>query len=141
MPDVVKNRLKGWVVLVVEDEPDCLEVATRWLKLAGASVLTAIDGRQALETVAACRPDLILADLSMPVMDGWEMQNELKTNPDVAGIPIIALTAHAMQTVKEQALAAGFVAHIAKPLDPNKFISQVIQIAEGIPGFRYHPGG
>lgn len=129
-----KDQLRGRVVLVVEDEPDGLEVAARLLLLAGATVLTAANGRQGLEIVAARRPDFIVVDLSMPVMDGWEMQCELKGNPDTASIPVIALTAHAMQSIKEQVLAAGFAAYISKPLDPKRFLAQVLQITEDFPG-------
>jgi len=140
MPSLVKDQLREFVVLVVEDEPDSLEVATRWLRLAGATVLSACNGRQGLELVTQHRPDFILADLSMPVMDGWEMQSELRSNPDTAAIPVIALTAHAMQSVRDQVMEAGFVAHISKPLDPNKFIGQVLQIAKDAPGLQRHPG-
>lgn len=139
MPSLVKDQLREFVVLVVEDEPDSLEVATRWLRLAGATVLLACNGRQGLEIATQHRPDFILADLSMPVMDGWEMQSELRNNPDTAAIPVIALTAHAMQSVKDQVMEAGFVAHISKPLDPNKFIGQVLEIAKDAPGLQRHP--
>lgn len=134
MLNLIKDQLKERVVLVVEDEPDSLEIAARLLKLAGATVLTAIDGRQGLAIAAEHRLDLILVDLSMPVMDGWEMQRELKNNPAMAGIPVIALTAHAMQNVKEQVMAAGFAAHISKPFDPRRFVAQVLQITEQFPG-------
>ncbi len=130
MANLIKDQLKGEVVLVVEDEPDGLEVAVRWLKLAGATVLTATNGRHGLEVAAAHKPDFILVDLSMPVMDGWQMQRELRNNSELSGIPVIALTAHAMQSVKEQVMAAGFVAHISKPLDPNRFISQVLKVTQ-----------
>jgi two-component system cell cycle response regulator DivK len=134
MLNLIKGQLKERVVLVVEDEPDSLEIAVRLLTLAGATVLTATNGCQGLEIAAAHKPEFILVDLSMPVMDGWEMQRELRNNPDMANIPVIALTAHAMQNVKEQVMAAGFAAHISKPFDPRRFIAQVLQIAEQFRG-------
>ena len=134
MLNVIKGQLQGRVALVVEDEPDSLEIAARLLKLAGATVLTAANGREGVEVAAAHRPDFILVDLSMPVMDGWEMQCQLKGNPDMTTIPVIALTAHAMQNVKEQVMEAGFAAHISKPFDPRRFVTQVLQITEEFRG-------
>ncbi|MBN1427573.1 MAG: response regulator [Anaerolineae bacterium] len=131
MPDFLDAQMRGWLILLVDDEPDSLEVAARWLKLAGASVLTANDGKLGLEVAMTQRPDLILTDLSMPVMDGWEMQQALKHNPMTACIPVIALTAHALPNIRDQVLSAGFAAHIAKPFEPRKFISEVLQIVQG----------
>ncbi|MBN1310229.1 MAG: response regulator [Anaerolineae bacterium] len=131
MPDRFDGRLEGWLVLLVDDEPDSLEVVTRWLKLAGATVLTACDGKAGLEIAVKHRPDFILADLSMPVMDGWEMQYKLKNNPEMACIPVIALTAHALQYVEDRVVAAGFAAHIAKPFKPEELISEVLRVVRG----------
>jgi CheY-like chemotaxis protein len=130
---LIKNRLAGWEVLVVDDEPDSLEVAARWLKLAGASVLRAENGQEGLELALSRFPQLIIADLTMPVMDGWELQYELRHNPATAHVPVIALTAHAMSSTRERVLAAGFVDHISKPLNPTKFIDQVLNIITKVP--------
>lgn len=131
-PNKIKDQFKGWVVLVVDDEPDSLEVASRWLKLAGATVLTANNGRDGLAVATEHLPRFILADLTMPVMDGWEMLYEVKQNPLTEHIPVIALTAHALSGIKAQTLQAGFVDHIAKPLNPHKFIEQVIGIVSQV---------
>jgi CheY-like chemotaxis protein len=128
MSDLLNGQLKGWCILLVDDEPDSLEVAMRWLKLAGASVLIAYDGRSGLELAMTRKPDVILADLSMPAMDGWEMQYELKHSPVTACIPVIALTAHALQNVTERVVAAGFATHIAKPFKPDELVSTVLRI-------------
>jgi CheY-like chemotaxis protein len=128
-----KDSLRDWDILVVEDEPDSLEVATRWLKLAGATVLTADNGKKGLEAARQHHPRLILADLTMPVMDGWELLYELKQQIETAGIPVIALTAHAMPTTKVRTLEAGFVAHISKPINPQKFVSQILSIINSVP--------
>ena len=133
MGKFIKDQLKGWIVLIVEDEPDSLEVAMRWLKLAGADVYTAENGREALKICNEVKPHLIISDLTMPVMDGWELLYELRQSPDTANLPVIALTAHALSTVRDRALEAGFIAHIPKPLSPTKFIDQIISIIKDVP--------
>lgn len=131
--DLIRGRLKGWDVLVVDDEPDSLYVACRWLKLAGANVLTADNGEAGLQLAADSRPRLVITDLTMPVMDGWEFHYKLKQDPATAEIPVIALTAHALHSTKERVLSAGFLDHIAKPLNPSKFVDQVITIVQKDP--------
>ena len=132
-PNKIKDQFKNWNVLVVDDEPDSLEVASRWLRLAGANVITASNGQKGLEAANEYIPKFILADLTMPVMDGWEMLYELKHNTMTKHIPVIALTAHALAGIKAQTLQAGFVDHIAKPLNPHKFVEQVVGIVSQVP--------
>jgi CheY-like chemotaxis protein len=132
MPPIPK-LFTNWDVLVVDDEPDSLEVATRMLKLAGANVFTAENGRSGLEVARQKKPRFILSDLSMPVMDGWQMLEQLKRNPATADIPVIALTAHTMPGDRERTMAAGFHNHIAKPLDPPKLVQQLANILMDIP--------
>lgn len=132
-PNKIKDQFKNWNVLVVDDEPDSLEVASRWLKLAGANVITASNGQKGLEAAIEYVPKFVLADLTMPVMDGWELLYELKHNPSTDHIPVIALTAHALSGIKTQTLQAGFVDHIAKPLNPHKFVEQVVGIISQVP--------
>ena len=139
MLNLIKDRLKDWRILVVDDEPDSLEVAYRWLKLAGANVSMAKNGQEGLDIARDLLPHFIIADLTMPVMDGWEMLYELRQDPATAHIPVIALTAHAMRSTKERATQAGFVSHISKPLNPNKFVEQVIQIIDGVPELGPYP--
>jgi CheY-like chemotaxis protein len=128
---LIKDQFQGWTILIVDDEPDSLEVASRWLKLAGASIITAEDGRSGLEAARAHRPNFIITDLSMPDMDGWEMLYELRRDPAFATLPVIALTAHTMDGVKERVEKVGFTAYIPKPLNPSKFVGQVIEIVKG----------
>ncbi|NDJ52098.1 MAG: response regulator [Chloroflexi bacterium] len=130
---VIKDRFKDWDILVVEDEPDSMEVAMRWLKLAGANVFTAPNGQDGLKIALDKKPILIISDLTMPVMDGWEMLYEIKQEPTIKDTPVIALTAHALQSIKLQAKEAGFVAHISKPLNPTKFIDQIVEIVKEVP--------
>lgn len=133
MVQPIPKALQGWRVLIVDDEPDSLEVASRLLKFAGAEVSTAINGLDALEKVYVLRPQLIITDLSMPDMDGWGLLEQLKLERNTLEIPVIALTAHTMAGDRERAIAAGFHNHISKPLDPVRFISQLINIVVDIP--------
>jgi CheY-like chemotaxis protein len=125
---VIPRLFDSWDVLVVEDEQDSLEVASRMLKLAGANVFSASNGRDGVDLAKKIRPRFILSDLSMPGMDGWEMIEALKQNKATMETPVIALTAHTMPGDRERAMAAGFHNHISKPLDPTKFIQQLANI-------------
>lgn len=131
----ITQVFSGWDVLVVDDEADSREVATRLLRLAGANVFSAEDGRQALDLIRQHHNKFhfILSDLSMPEMDGWELLYELKKDRATLDIPLIALTAHAMNGDRERAVAAGFHNHISKPLDPPKFIRQLANLLVDIP--------
>ncbi len=129
------SPLKGWTVLVVDDEYDSRMVAEIMLEDAGARVVTAINGREALERLRTEKPNFILSDLSMPEMDGWQLMAELNNNRATAEIPVIALTAHAMVGDRERALAAGFRNHITKPLSADKFMTQLLAILEDQPEF------
>jgi CheY-like chemotaxis protein len=134
MPDKIrKDILQGWDVLVVDDEPDSLEVARRILKFYGATVHTATNGQEGLSMVRRLRPRFIISDLSMPVMDGWEMLSNLKQDRTTLDIPVIALTAHAMLGDREKALAAGFHNHLTKPLTAATFMSDLLTVLDEIP--------
>lgn len=132
-----KRPLSNWVVMVVDDEPDSRDVAQMMLELAGAAVHTAEDGKQALDLIKGqhIRPDFILSDLSMPVMDGWQLMYHLTDNRATSEIPVIALTAHAMRGDRDRALAAGFRNHITKPLNAAKFMEELLRILVDIPEF------
>jgi CheY-like chemotaxis protein len=131
----IPEVLTGWNVLVVEDEEDSRIVATTMLEMAGATVVSTANGVEALKAMRRALPDFILSDLSMPEMDGWQLINELKQNRDTFEIPVIALTAHAMPGDRERAIKAGFVNHLTKPLDPDKFIHQLLGLLVEIPLF------
>lgn len=128
--------LQGWQVLVVDDEFDSRWVAAIMLEDVGANVTQAEDGRDALDKISASLPQFILCDLSMPNMDGWGVLRELRQFSATAHIPVIALTAHAMIGDRDRAIAAGFNQYITKPIDPDKFIGQVIAILSEIPEFK-----
>ena len=98
------------------------------LKHAGFHVLEADDGSKALQAVESERPDLILMDLSLPVMDGWECTRRLKANPGTSDIPIIALTAHAMRGDEERARSAGCDGYLSKPISPRRVVDEVRRV-------------
>jgi len=112
-------------VLLVEDNPHNRKIFSGMLTHAGFRVLEAADGQAALAQVAAERPELILMDLSIPGIDGWECTRRLKADPKTKAIPIIALTAHAMRGDEERALAAGCDGYLAKPISPKKVVEEV----------------
>ena len=115
-----EDRVKARI-LVVEDSPDIRVLIRMLLEAAGHEVMTASDGRAGVEAVRAERPDLVLMDLSLPVLSGWEAAKEIKEDPATASIPIVAVTAHAMHGDRERALAAGCDGFIPKPIDEETF--------------------
>ncbi len=129
---IAKNLLEGWTVLVVDDEADSLEVASILLKMYGATVVVAANGRDGLEMIKKHRPRFVITDLSMPEMNGWELAKALKLGDRVvADIPIIALTAHAMTGDRSRALQEGFHNFLTKPLEPETFVSQLLELLVG----------
>jgi CheY-like chemotaxis protein len=129
------HLLKGKKILVIDDEPDSLEVATMLLEMYQADVITASDGREGLALARKAQPVFIISDLSMPEMSGWEMLNELKQDRTTLEIPVIALTAHAMEGDRQRAIAAGFHNYLTKPLRPESFIRDLLHIVVDIPAF------
>ncbi len=104
-------------ILVVEDNLDNKMLIGDFLTLLGYDLIYAQDGEQAIAQAAAEQPDLILMDLSLPLLDGWEATRAIRANPDLPQMPIIALTAHAMIGDRERALAAGCNDYVSKPID------------------------
>lgn len=136
MEKLPHNLFESWDVLVVDDEEDSLEVARFILDFYGAAVHTASNGKQGLERLKRVHPKLIISDLSMPEMDGWEFLIHLKDDPTTRVIPVIALTAHAMLGDRERAIQAGFHSYISKPLTVNTFIYQLLDLLRDIPEIR-----
>lgn len=104
-------------ILIVEDNPDNRTLINDILIALDYSVLEAINGEQGVTLAVQETPDLILMDLSLPQMDGWEATRQIKANPALQHIPVIALTAHAMVGDRERALEAGCNDYITKPID------------------------
>jgi two-component system cell cycle response regulator DivK len=112
-------------VLVVEDNQDNREMVIKVLKHRGYRAIEAVDGEEALERTKAENPDLILLDLYIPKMNGYEVTRRLKGDKALQHIPIIALTAHAMKGGREEALAIGFDGYITKPINIRELPQQI----------------
>ena len=112
-------------ILYVEDNDDNVYVVRNRLGRVGFTVLVAVDGEQGMAMALAERPDLILMDLSLPVLDGWEATRRLKTAPETKHIPVIALSAHAMVGDREKALAAGCDDYDIKPIDFTRLRAKI----------------
>ena len=116
-------------VLYVEDNDDNVYMLKMRLELLGDfEVLAAEDGEKGCEMAAAERPDIILMDLEMPVVDGWEATRRLKSNPQTRDIPVIALSAHALAGERERALAAGCNEFDSKPIEFDRLVATVRRI-------------
>jgi len=132
---IPRDILKNWRVLVIDDEPDSLEVASRLLRYYGAEVNVADNGQEGLAALKAARPTFIISDLSMPGLDGWAFISALKRERATMDIPVIALTAHAMQGDRQRALGAGFHNYLTKPLTPTTFKNDLLRLLLDIPQF------
>jgi len=115
----------GRVILIVEDDPKNLKLLRDLLQIKGYSTLEATDGKQGVDLARAKIPDLIFMDIEMPVMDGFAAINILKADPVTKSIPVIALTAFAMQGDREKCMEAGCDDYITKPLDTRAFVTKV----------------
>jgi two-component system, cell cycle response regulator DivK len=111
-------------VLVVEDVDMNRELMVQLLE-DRYEVIEAVNGQEGVEAAERERPELILMDLSLPVMNGWEATRRLKASPDLKSIPVIALTAHAMKGDRETALAAGCDDYLVKPLDEDDLMEKI----------------
>jgi two-component system, cell cycle response regulator DivK len=112
-------------ILVVEDNPDNMTLISDVLQSLEYDIVQAFDGEQGVEMAASERPDLILMDLSLPLMDGWTASRTIKSDPELQHIPIIALTAHAMVGDRERALDAGCDDYVSKPIDLRELASKL----------------
>jgi two-component system cell cycle response regulator DivK len=112
-------------ILLVEDNEMNRDMLTRRLERKGYRVITAHDGGQGHELAHAENPDLILMDISLPVMNGWELTRLLKSDEDTRGIPIIALTAHALATDRAKAFDAGCDEYDTKPVDFGRLLGKI----------------
>ena len=112
-------------ILIIEDNTANLELAEYLLKASGYATLAARDGDEGVRSARKERPDLIVCDLQMPVMDGYEVVRQLKGDPLLRPIPIIAVTALSMPGDRKSVLAAGFDGYLSKPIDPETFVRTV----------------
>ena len=112
-------------ILLVEDNEMNRDMLSRRLERKGYTVAIAVDGLQGVEMATADPPALILMDMSLPVLDGWEATRRLKADPATSAIPVIALTAHAMESDKEKALAAGCDDFDTKPIELPRLLEKM----------------
>jgi len=112
-------------ILYIEDNEDNIYMLTRRLKRQGFEVLVARDGEQGVAMARSEQPDLILMDLNMPIMDGWEATRQLKGASETEAIPVIALSAHAMTGDRERAIEAGCTDYHTKPVELDKLLELI----------------
>jgi two-component system cell cycle response regulator DivK len=112
-------------ILLVEDHEEIWDFLTRRLKRRGHDVILATDGQEGVDKARAERPDIVLLDMNLPVMDGWTAAGILKASPETRDTPVIALTAHAMSGDREKAIAAGCDDYHPKPVDFSRLLTQI----------------
>jgi CheY-like chemotaxis protein len=118
-------------ILLVEDNEMNRDMLSRRLVKRGHELVIAIDGQQGLDLAAVANPDIILLDMSLPVVDGWEVARRLKGDPKTSSIPIIALTAHAMAGDREKCLEAGCEEYDTKPVNFKRLLGKIASVLEG----------
>ena len=118
-------------ILIVEDNEDSRELVMKVLKNKGYQIIEAIDGEEALSKAQTEEPNLILMDISIPKIDGFEVTKKLKGMDEFKNIPIVALTAHAMKGDREKFISAGFEGYISKPIDVRELPGQVRNFLRG----------
>jgi two-component system, cell cycle response regulator DivK len=120
------------LVLLVDDYADNREAYALYLRFKGYRVVEAADGHQALERAFRTRPQIIIMDLSLPGLDGWEATRTLKQDPRTQEVPVIALTGHALEGQSESARAAGCDAFLTKPCEPSTLETAIRKILEDL---------
>src|ERR1700719_1054122 len=127
----MKSKTERPRVLVVDDYPDAREMYSEYLEFSGFDVIEAANGMEALQRAADATPDIILMDLSLPVMDGWVATRRLKADVRTASIPVVALTGHALAGISEGAKKAGCDAFITKPCLPEDLVKEIRRMLDG----------
>ena len=135
------NLFNNRLILVVDDDPSSLEIVRMLLGMRNGRVITAVNGKKALEVLEEHTPSFIICDISMPVMDGWDFLKSVRADENLAEIPVIALTAHAMRGDRERVLDAGFSGYMTKPIIPRVFAVEIKEIVEKIPAIRVRISG
>jgi two-component system cell cycle response regulator DivK len=124
------NKLQRPRVLLVDDYPDAREMYSEYLEFSGFDVVEAGNGMEALQRAVDTAPDIILMDLSLPVMDGWEATRRLKADQRTRAIPVVALTGHALAGISEGAKQAGCDAFVTKPCLPEDLVREIRKILD-----------
>jgi len=112
-------------ILLVEDNEMNRDMLSRRLRARGFEVVVAVDGLAGIAAAATMRPDIMILDMSLPLLDGWEAARRLKAEPRTASIPLVALTAHAMVTDRDKALAAGCDEYDTKPVEMERLLVKI----------------
>jgi CheY-like chemotaxis protein len=112
-------------ILIVEDNEMNRDMLSRRLERKGFSIVMAVDGAEGVAKASSANPDLILMDMSLPVLDGWEATRQVKANPATARIPVIALTAHAMAGDRDKTIEAGCDDYDTKPIDLPRLLGKI----------------
>ncbi len=120
-------------ILVIEDNPINLELMTYLLRAWGHEPISATDGQAGLDAARRDPPDLVVCDIQMPGLDGYEVARALKADPVLARVPLLAVTAFAMVGDHDRALRAGFDGHFAKPIEPVQFMAELARFLPGAP--------
>ena len=116
------------LILVVEDYDDAREMYVEYLTFTGFNVESATNGLEAIEMTQRLKPDLVLMDLALPKLDGWEATRRLKSDPATSNIPVIALTGHALAGHAERAREAGCDSFITKPCVPDELVAEISRV-------------
>ena len=111
-------------ILILDDNPENLDLMTFLLEAFGHTTLKAMDGEEGLELARREKPNLILCDLHMPKLDGFEVARQIRRDPQLSEVPLVAVTASAMQGDLEKVMSAGFNGYITKPIVPEQFVSR-----------------
>ena len=123
-------NVNDWTVIVVEDTFDDIQLVSAILAFHGVNVKVAVNGIECLKLLEEFTPSMIITDLSMPEMDGWEMLAQIRSNHLTQHIPVIAVTAYDSVDVAYDASNAGFDAYIPKPLSPRTFVESLLQVVQ-----------
>ena len=118
-------------ILLVEDNEMNRDMLSRRLERRGYTIVMAVDGQQGVDMASSEHPDLILLDMSLPGLDGWEATRQLKAAPETRGIPVIALTAHAMAGDREKAMGAGCDDFDTKPIVMPRLLEKIKALSPG----------
>jgi CheY-like chemotaxis protein len=119
-------------ILLVEDNELNRDMLSRRLERRGYQVVIAVDGEEGLRLAAAAKPDLVLMDMSLPVLDGWEATRRLKTDPATRHLPVLGLTAHAMAADREKVLEAGCDEYDTKPVELPRLLAKIEALLAGV---------
>jgi CheY-like chemotaxis protein len=128
MPTATRRDIKTPLILVVDDNLDAREMYCMYLRHEGFECIEAADGAEALRLAREHRPVVVLMDATMPGVDGWQAIEQLRAEPDLRGIAVVMLTAHAFEEHRRRAAAVGADAFLAKPVLPDELARQIRQL-------------